>query len=176
MKQKGFTLIELLVVVAIIGILAAVGVVAYSGYTYGARVAVAKNNHKQVVRSIQSEMRKCDLGESQVMGFISCSLSVDQRASALTNSSNTAKIQNFFSGMKNPYCGNLHSCAAPDDPPIYTGTPGAPGMIGISSNAVPLGVFVASPVTYYRNNTKVELSCARFPNDPNCWNEFIPIE
>tara|TARA_B100001989_G_C24356971_1_gene372516 strand:+ start:78 stop:611 length:534 start_codon:yes stop_codon:yes gene_type:complete len=176
MNKNGFTLIELLVVVAIIGVLAAVGVVAYSGYTYGAKVAVAKNNYKQVVKAVTNEMRKCDLGENQVFGFISCTLTVDQRVGALTNNANTAKIQSFFSGMKNPFCGSHHSCAAPNDPPVYTGTPGAPGIVAIESNAVPMGVFIASPVAYYRENTKVELSCTRYPNDPNCWRKFIPIE
>ena len=47
-KSSGFTLIELLVVVAIIGILAAVGVVAYSGYTSAAKKKSTENVMMQI--------------------------------------------------------------------------------------------------------------------------------
>ena len=59
MKRSGFTLIELLVVVAIIGILAAVGVVAYNGYTNAAKRSATKANHKQVVQMVSAELLKC---------------------------------------------------------------------------------------------------------------------
>ena len=62
MNRKGFTLIELLVVVAIIGILAAVGVVAYNGYTASAKKAVVKTNLKQIEKYINNEMMKCITG------------------------------------------------------------------------------------------------------------------
>tara|TARA_B100000029_G_C17498085_1_gene931695 strand:- start:14 stop:523 length:510 start_codon:yes stop_codon:yes gene_type:complete len=62
MKQKAFTLIELLVVVAIIGILAAVGVVAYNGYTSAAKVSSIKSNFKMVTSYVSAELKKCDLG------------------------------------------------------------------------------------------------------------------
>ena len=68
--------------------------VAYNGL-HSARVSVAKNNYQKVVKTIQAEMKKCDLGENQVMGFIH-SLTAEQRQGALTNSANTAKIEIFF--------------------------------------------------------------------------------
>ena len=67
MISKAFTLIELLVVVAIIGILAAVGVTTFGGFQEKAKVSAAKANHKSVVRYITSEVMKCSLGEAKAM-------------------------------------------------------------------------------------------------------------
>ena len=73
MKRNGFTLIELLVVVAIIGILAAVGVTAYSGYTTSAKKAASKSNHKTIHKYVMYEMKKCELNGGTAMdGKLDC--------------------------------------------------------------------------------------------------------
>jgi type IV pilus assembly protein PilA len=61
MKIKGFTLIELLVVVAIIGILAAVGVISFGGFTEAAKSNAVKSQHKNLVNLINSNKMKCEI-------------------------------------------------------------------------------------------------------------------
>ena len=102
MKSKAFTLIELLVVVAIIGILAAVGVVAYNGYTNTAKKNAVKTMHSQVIKFIKSEIIKCDMGEDKVMnGKLNCSdRFIANKIGAATQASFEGKFLNPFVSYK----------------------------------------------------------------------------
>ena len=118
-KNKGFTLIELLVVVAIIGILAAVGVLAYNGYTASAKKRTTLANLRIVEKFINNTLKKCDIEGGTIK--LSASYSINCNIANTKSGINSLLDQfmgHFISqGFKNPY--------NPNDPVIVrTGSGG----------------------------------------------------
>ena len=102
-KSKGFTLIELLVVVAIIGILASVGVVAYNGYTTSAQKSSANTNYESVAKWINNEVQKCNVGETRAMIVGAVSLTCANRTSETIATAARNSQRQTTSKMANPY-------------------------------------------------------------------------
>ena len=117
-RNKGFTLIELLVVVAIIGILASVGVVAYNGYTESAKKASAGSNHNSVKKWIQNELQKCSIGEAKAMpnaagaGQLTCSDATDASKIATAVGTSIGTADDFM----NPYSSAANAIKAAAGP------------------------------------------------------------
>jgi len=95
-SKKGFTLIELMVVVAIIGVLALLGLRVYSGQQEKAKNAIIKANAGTIQTLIQAEL--ADSSTTSV--------------TAMWNTSATGLAQT--SGIHNPVSGGLQM-TAPDD-------------------------------------------------------------
>ena len=125
MKKKAFTLIELLIVVAIIGILAGVGVPMYNGYMATAKVQSATTNHKNVKSFVAATLTKCSTG-SQYVTLGSINRYCNQNASTWAG----YFITYFNSINKNPYGKNVFNGT---DSATSSGGPRL-GLTGIGSS------------------------------------------
>ena len=93
--KKGFSLIELLVVIAIIGILSAVGITTYTGYTANAKKQSTTAQYSATVSLLNAEEAKCAGGTGTYVWGGNCG--TDPTLATVVTYMNTTL------GMKNPY-------------------------------------------------------------------------
>ena len=118
-KQKGFTLIELLVVVAIIGILAAIGVATFGGFQGASKANATKANHKEFINYASSLLMKCHMGETKIDLMV--------HPQSLPQSYNCADSLGNFLGLFQTHLWNYKKISNPYRPDLPAFSYSSPG-------------------------------------------------
>lgn len=112
-NQGGFTLIELLIVVAILGLLAAIGIPQYQGYQAQAKINATKALHSEMVKLIGAEFTKCTAGSTNILENspqeTACTGAIGTLATAFTNYGN-AKSTNPYAAATAAYSTDATAC------------------------------------------------------------------
>lgn len=144
-KNKAFTLIELLVVVAIIGILAAIGLVTFSGFTNAAKKNVAIANYNSMVKWITMQSGFCEIDSNYnvaVLTWPDCNTKTNSSCKSMSSNLQYAveHLDWEFAclGIKNPYNNVVHD--------INTGVS---GNLPVTVNTQPGQIFLG-----YNNTSK----------------------
>ena len=132
-NKKGFTLIELMVVVAIIGILALLGLRMYAGQQRRAKDAIALANAATIHTLIQANL----VDQSYAEGTAGGAAALSDALGTATNADNTANL-------KNPY----DSTAATAVAAVGTVSDAAPGteVTGVTKGVVYIQVTAVDEV------------------------------
>jgi len=105
--KKGFTLIELLIVVAIIGILAGVGIPMYNGYMVNAKIETTRTNYSIAKSFIANSLNKCSAGSQYIELPGVAELGIPERLSCNKTTSqiyqDLAHYLDSKAGFTNPY-------------------------------------------------------------------------
>ena len=104
-SKKGFTLIELLVVVAIIGILAAVGIPIFQGFMATAKINASTENHSRARDMMSAYFAKCSTGTATIaLKVNSTTTSTDVACNSSMSSFADYWSKHFNNdGWQNPY-------------------------------------------------------------------------
>jgi len=105
-RSSGFTLMELLIVVALIGVIAAVGIPIYQGYIVKSKITAVLHAHENMVAEMGAAMARCSIEGGDLKLYKDSrggnTETVDVPCSSTTSEIST-KFHYHFLGYKNPY-------------------------------------------------------------------------